>query len=156
MGNLPGSDSPAVGVHSGLPREAAYDVTSAFEVMRSGHSSQVPKRPIMGAGENPARIIIFHGDSDRTVHPANGFSLFQSAYETGKLSLTERRQGEEKGRGYKIQAAYADDGSLQAELWAINGGGHAWSGGDSRGTYAEPLGPSASREMLRFFLQHST
>ena len=61
----------AVGIHSGLATGAASDVVSAFTAMRGegigGIHSSRPARPA-----RPVRTIVFHGDSDPTVHSTNG------------------------------------------------------------------------------------
>lgn len=58
------------------------------------------------------------------------------------------------GHGY-TRALYQDaSGRVIVERWLIHGACHAWSGGSPDGSFTDPQGPDATREMLRFFLAH--
>jgi poly(hydroxyalkanoate) depolymerase family esterase len=148
----------AVGVHSGLACGVARDIPSAFAAMRQG-GPPLSRPGARSAAEIPARLIptiVFHADCDTTVHPANGDHVMaQAAASAGsELRSTTERGQVPGGRAYS-RTVYADtSGSPALEQWVIHGGGHAWSGGSSNGSYTDPRGPDASREMLRFFLDH--
>jgi poly(hydroxyalkanoate) depolymerase family esterase len=127
----------AVGVHSGLPYQSASDVVSAFAAMR-GESSPTSATPKL-------RTIVFHGDADSTVAPSNGASIVSGA--DFSTAGSERINGQ-----YTRRVARDSQGLPLFEHWLLHGGGHAWSGGNAAGSYADSSGPNASAEMIRFFL----
>jgi poly(hydroxyalkanoate) depolymerase family esterase len=142
----------AIGVHSGLACGAARDVSSAFAAMR--HGASVPPRPD-GGKRRIVPTIVFHADQDDTVHPRNGDQVItQSA--AGDTLRAEMQTGQVPGGHAYSRTVYTDAaGEALLERWLVHGGGHAWSGGSPDGSYTDPRGPDASREMLRFFLDHA-
>jgi poly(hydroxyalkanoate) depolymerase family esterase len=147
----------AIGVHSGLACNAANDLPSAFAAMRRGEL-----RDTFGSGNISAipghgsaiPTIVFHGDRDITVHPRNGDHVIAQSKRTLDLPKTVHRGRVPGGHAY-TRTIYSDaNGRAIFEQWDIHGAGHAWSGGNAAGSFTDPRGPDASREMLRFFLQH--
>ena len=155
----------AVGVHSGLAHGAAHDVMSAFAAMREGpaatrarHDAADPQRAVP--------TIVFHGDQDATVHPNNGDHVIAQAKPAAPVE--ELIDGMPADAVYTVERGQVDGGraytrtihrdasgqSTGIEHWVVHGSGHAWSGGSAKGSYTDPQGPDASREMLRFFAEH--
>jgi poly(hydroxyalkanoate) depolymerase family esterase len=135
----------AVGIHSGLPHGAAQDLPSALAAMSGrGNGRHEPRRHAP-----PVPVIAFHGDQDTTVHPSN--SEFVRA--PGSRITAER--GERNGRSFTRTIHLGANGRPMVEQWIVHGAGHAWFGGYPGAPFADPRGPDASREMLRFFLSHT-
>lgn len=143
MGNLYPDLYAAVGVHSGLPFAAAHDLPSALAAM---HGSFGKTRP---AGST-LPVIVFHGDRDTTVHPANGDALMAQRAGMPHDAIIIEPGRVPDGHAY-TRTVHQRDGVPAAEQWLIHGAGHAWSGGSAQGSYTDGKGPDASREMLRFF-----
>ena len=138
----------AVGVHSGLACGAARDMPSAFAAMRQGGA------PHHSGAKQPVPTIVFHGDRDTTVNPVNGDQVIAQSKAGSDLQTTVSRGQAPGGISYTRTVACDDSGHPMLEHWALHGAGHAWSGGSPSGSYTEPRGPDASREMMRFFLEH--
>lgn len=137
----------AVGVHSGLACGAARDMPGAFAAMKG-------QGVAAGRNRRPVPTIVFHGDGDRTVHPVNGDQVAAQAAPTSGLTETVTRDRSPGGMAYTRTIRSDASGTPVLEQWVLHGAGHAWSGGSPQGSYTDPRGPDASREMLRFFLQH--
>jgi poly(hydroxyalkanoate) depolymerase family esterase len=142
----------AIGVHSGLACGAARDMPSAFTAMRQG-AGHAPARS-RGQGGGGIPTIVFHGDRDTTVNPVNADQVVAQSRAAADLQTTVS-QGESPGGMRYTRSVLSDaNGRSMLEQWVLHGAGHAWSGGSAAGSYTDPRGPDASREMLRFFLQH--
>ena len=139
----------AVGIHSGLACGSARDLPSAFAAMRQGSGPEA-----IAGDASAVPTIVFHGDRDTTVHPNNGDRILeQSAKATNPTTKVLRGQVPH-GHAYS-RTILIDSGRAVSEHWNVHGAGHAWSGGSPAGSYTDPRGPDATREMLRFFLEHS-
>jgi poly(hydroxyalkanoate) depolymerase family esterase len=144
----------AVGVHSGLAYGAAHDLPSAFAAMHQGTVSHAHHlREIIP-------LIAFHGDSDTTVAPVNADGLLDQWLQAASAGLgsvpgVKAEQGQVAGGHAYTRCIYHDvSGQTLMEQWTIRQAGHAWSGGSPSGSYTDPLGPDASKEMVRFFTEH--
>jgi poly(hydroxyalkanoate) depolymerase family esterase len=133
----------AVGVHSGLPAGIAKDVASALGIMK--RSGVKPAGTASGVA-----TIVFHGDADATVHPGNGDHVIAAS--AGLIEAVEEKG--HAGRGYTRKVLRNAAGEVVAEHWVVHGAQHAWSGGNPQGSYADPSGPDATREIVRFFMEH--
>ena len=144
----------AVGVHSGLACGAASDLPSAFAAMSQGEAAAVRG----AAGDVPA------DGPDHRVPRRSGHHGSSAQRRSGHRAVDERlpracRPGLQRGRvpgGHAYSRTLHADarGQTMLEQWVIHGAGHAWSGGSPAGSYTDPRGPDAAREMLRFFLEH--
>jgi poly(hydroxyalkanoate) depolymerase family esterase len=144
MGTLYPDLYAAVGVHSGLPFASAQDLPSALAAMKGDFRRQnTPGRALP--------IIVFHGDKDTTVHPANGDELIAQGARHLASDVVVQPGRVPDGHAYTRTVHQREDGAVHAEQWLIHGAGHAWSGGSARGSYTDGRGPDASREMMRFF-----
>jgi poly(3-hydroxybutyrate) depolymerase len=148
----------AAGVHSGLAYGVARDLPSGLAAMQGKHTAAArPPDKRRGADTGTLPTIVFHGDRDGMVHPRNadelilqGSTRYQSA--SGAPLRMERQSGRVPGGHAYTKHAYLDaQGRTFQEHWLIHGGGHAWFGGSREGSYTDPKGPDAAKEMLRFF-----
>jgi poly(hydroxyalkanoate) depolymerase family esterase len=145
----------AIGVHSGLACGAAGDLATAIAAMQSGRAPATqPPGYLHLQRRMPA--IVFHGDSDTSVNPRNGDQVVAQlqAAAAGELRTQVERGQMPGGHGFTRTLHIDANEHALLEQWVVHGAGHAWSGGSATGSYTDPRGPDASREMLRFFLEN--
>jgi len=132
-------------IHSGLAPGLASDVAGAFAAMRGDAPAATASKPPQ------IPLILFHGTADSTVLPVNADIIGDWAADAA-TPIIEREGQAADGTRYRRRQQFDPAGRPSFEDWRIEGGTHAWSGGDPRGSFAAAGGPDASAEMIRFFL----
>jgi poly(hydroxyalkanoate) depolymerase family esterase len=155
-----------VAVHSGLPAGAASDLPSALAAMQNGlpqakASQSINRKDSKQRDFKGIPIIVFHGDADRTVNMKNGTQIIADVAPHSSNVSTQRYPGAQASASHSYTHSYTQTvhqdqhGKPVAEHWLIHGCGHAWAGGSGLGSYTDPRGPDATKEMMRFFYTHS-
>jgi poly(hydroxyalkanoate) depolymerase family esterase len=139
----------AVGVHSGLPAGSGRDMITGLQAMNKPAKGRTLRESVP--------VIVFHGSTDHVVTPANGDAVLHqyvgahAGLHAAPLSV-RHDDAAHGGRRCRRSVWRDDAGRAMAEQWVVQGAGHAWAGGNAAGSHTDAAGPSASKEMLRFFL----
>ena len=160
----------AIGVHSGLEYQAATSLTAASTAQMQGGPDPTTQGQAayhaMGSAARVVPTIDFQGQSDFTVYPVNGDQVIEQWMQTDHLAsnntynasfgspATTTNGQVSGGYSYTVQTWNNTSGSEIEEYWKINSMGHAWSGGNSSGSFTDPKGPSATNAMYTFFMNH--
>jgi poly(hydroxyalkanoate) depolymerase family esterase len=177
MANVMGVSYPdlfsAIGVSAGLEFKAATTVEGGLAAMKQGGPDPAQQGLLafkaMGASARTRRrmpVIVFQGEADPYVNPANAEQLIQQWVSTNNHLANTRIdykviaqpaqtvEGSVAGGYAYTRSIYQDGAGRNAmEKWIVKGLGHAWSGSPAAGLFADPKGPRASQEMWRFFVE---
>ncbi len=149
----------AAAIHSGIAFGSATSIANALKAM-GGAGADVATLPsavttAMGSRRHfPA--IVFQGAADKSVNVVNAgqiVSQLSEMYSPGGLKKLSEKKGKTTG-GYHFTTTTYGRNKPVIEKWVVDELGHAWSGGSKDGTYTDPSGPDAGREIVRFFLEH--
>lgn len=149
----------AAGIHSGIAYGAATSIGDAVKAMGVGAADPASLSSIVENGMGSRRYfpaIVFQGAADKSVKVVNVshvVSQLSESYAAGGLKKISETQGLSDD-GYHFSKIVYGNGRPAIEEWIVDELGHAWSGGSSEGTYTDPKGPDAAKEMVRFFLEH--
>jgi poly(hydroxyalkanoate) depolymerase family esterase len=121
----------------------------------------------MGAHARVMSAIVFQGDADSIVAPANGPAIVREWQVTDNYVVSGSANGPiptgsmkssfgwvPNGRLYTVTSYPDSHGNELIEYWSIHGMNHAWSGGNASQQYADPSGPNETAAMYAFFANH--
>ena len=148
----------AIAVSAGLEYAAAASLAGASTAQLDGGPDPAVQAKLaamaMAGGARPVRVLVFHGTSDAVVAPVNGDQVAAQWRETDALlgaavpatPAPAEMAAVPGGRSYSI-TRWGD----WVQKVAVDGMGHAWSGGDRAASYTDPTGPNASELAWQFF-----
>jgi poly(hydroxyalkanoate) depolymerase family esterase len=154
----------AVAIHSGLAYGCARNLPTATSAMTRGASDPDAlgraALAAMGTRARPVPALVVHGSADAIVSPVNGEHaarqwLVTNAHAAGvdlqRSAATVREPAAPGGRAATRRTWTDPDGRTLVEHLAVDGLGHAWSGGAPGGSYTDARGPSAAEAIWAFF-----
>lgn len=158
-----------VGTCAGVPYRAANTALGAYATMRGSATAslfRLPMLTIQPSGLPAPPLIAFQGSADDVVAPINGerlieqwTSFYQSAFENASPNFPDVKQrrvlprNPASERAFDLQLWSDPAGRPLIAYYLIDGLGHCWPGGSTRGSFTDSLGPRASRLMLDFLLR---
>jgi poly(hydroxyalkanoate) depolymerase family esterase len=141
-----------IGVMAGGPYRCGLGAGGAIQCMRgrAADAAVSADQCLAAAGLRvlPLRASLWQGDADAVVDVANLSTLeTMLARALGTVgAVTATVDG-------AVHAVHRDRrGVARLESWLVRDMGHAWSGGDPRGTHTYPAGPPATERMLDFLV----
>ena len=152
----------AAASHSGIGWRMAANVTAGLAAMKSGGAAAdslgMAAHAEMGAEARAIPLFVMHGMRDAVAVPAASRQLVAQfvalSRAAGSALAVDSTDGMAGGYAYR-QLRYRDGaGRVAIEAWFIDSLGHALSGGAPEARWTDARGPDATREMLRFFLEH--
>jgi poly(hydroxyalkanoate) depolymerase family esterase len=121
----------------------------------------------MGSHARVMPAIVFQGDSDDIVAPANGPLIVNEWQVTDNYALDGSATGaiptsplnvtngvSPGGQSYTVTHYGDQNGNDLIDYWVMHGMNHAWSGGSSSELYSDPSGPNETAAMWAFFSSH--
>jgi len=148
----------AIAVSAGLEYAAATSLAGASTAQLDGGPDPAQQGKLaataMSGVARPVRVLVVHGTSDGIVAPVNGDQVAAQWRDTDAAlgaNVPASADSTEMdsvlgGRSYTI-TRWGD----WVQKVAVDGMGHAWSGGDVSGSYTDPKGPNASELAWQFF-----
>ena len=122
---------------------------------------------VLGSHARVMPAIVFQGDSDNIVAPANAplivnewqvpdnYASGGSATGSIPTSPASVSNGVSPGgQSYTVTKYDDGQGNDLIDYWLVHGMNHAWSGGSSSESYADPSGPNETAAMYTFFAAH--
>ncbi|WP_146187777.1 PHB depolymerase family esterase [Limnohabitans sp. T6-5] len=140
----------AVVMHSGVEPTLVNSSAAAVAAMHGRYriSLRAPKQVL-----NLPALLVIQGNLDPVVSQANGLRAAQ-IWAAHAQAQPEAARLVQRGKRYSFFSTDWFVGKqLQVTLHAVNGLGHAWSGGAASQAYSDPKGPDASRMVWAFAQQ---
>ena len=135
----------ALAMHSGVAPGVARSSAAALMAMRRSRTGL----PLEGATPLPALLVI-HGSADAVVASGNGAEAARLWAAHASATPGAARTVQRGARYAAVVTDYRARGRLVATLCAVQGLGHAWSGGSAGQPWSDPRGPDASRRVWAF------